>query len=107
MEDNGFKPERNGIYGSDVPDDLCYQWAEEYFNDSDAKEDQKEEEKFVPKPYPGRTKSPSQSVPKGKTKKMEKKSEEKKPAPEKTNPSKPADVGQMTLGDFGMLGERA
>ena len=25
MKDNGFKPE-NGIYGCDVPDDLCYQW---------------------------------------------------------------------------------
>lgn len=107
MEDNGLKPERNGIYGSDVPDDLCYQWAEEYFNDPDAKEDQEEEEKFVPKPYPGKTKILSKSAPKGKTKKAEKKVEEKKPAPEKAAPSKSADAGQMTLGDFGMLGESA
>lgn len=27
-------------YGCDVPDDLCYQWAEEYFRDPNAKEDQ-------------------------------------------------------------------
>lgn len=27
-------------YGCDVPDDLCYLWAEEYFRDPDAKEDQ-------------------------------------------------------------------
>ena len=39
MKDNDLKPE-NGIYGCDVPDDLCYQWAEEYFNDPNAKEDE-------------------------------------------------------------------
>ena len=32
MKDNGFKPE-NGVYGCDVPDDLCYSWAEDYFNE--------------------------------------------------------------------------
>ena len=37
-------------YGCDVPDDLCYQWAEDYFRDPDAKEDQEQEEKFVPNP---------------------------------------------------------
>lgn len=26
-------------YGCDVPDDMCYQWAEDYFRDPDAKED--------------------------------------------------------------------
>lgn len=35
MQDNDIKPE-NGVYGGDVPDDLCYQWAEDYFNDPDA-----------------------------------------------------------------------
>jgi len=34
-----------------VPDDLCYQWAEDYFKDENAKEDHKDDEKFVPKPY--------------------------------------------------------
>lgn len=41
-------------YGCDVPDDMCYQWAEDYFRDPDAKEDHEDEEKFVPKPYAGK-----------------------------------------------------
>ena len=54
MKDNDIKPE-NGIYGSDVPDDLCYQWAEDYFYDPDAPEDKPEkEEKFEPRPYRGK-----------------------------------------------------
>ena len=104
MKDNGIKPDRNGIYGCDVPDGLCYQWAEDYFNDPDAKEDQEEEEKFVPKPYPGGKSSPK---PKQKPKKEKPKKEPaKKPAekaPEKADP----DPGQMTLGDFGLLKESA
>ena len=70
MKDNGIKPDRNGIYGCDVPDDLCYQWAEDYFNDPNAKEDQEEEEKFVPKPYVGKSKTPSKTAAKGKARKM-------------------------------------
>lgn len=50
MEDNDTKPE-NGVYGGDVPDDLCYQWAEDYFRDPSAEEDEVKEEKFVSKPY--------------------------------------------------------
>lgn len=49
MKDNGI--ERAGVYGCDVPDGLCFQWAEDYFNDPDVKEDHQNEEKFVPKPY--------------------------------------------------------
>ena len=41
----------SGIYGSDVPDDLVFQWAVDYFDDDDAPEDRKNEEKFTPKPY--------------------------------------------------------
>lgn len=41
-------------YASDIPDDLCYQWAEEYFRTENVKEDQEEEEKFVSKPYVGK-----------------------------------------------------
>lgn len=52
MEDNDVKPSAEG-YGTDVPDGLCYQWAEEYFKDMNAKEDRGQEEKFVPKPYYG------------------------------------------------------
>ena len=56
MKDNDIKPE-NGVYGSDVPDDLCYQWAEDYFRDPDAQEDEENEEKFTPKPYMGKDSS--------------------------------------------------
>lgn len=51
MEENGF--EANGVYGGDVPDQTCYQWAEDYFRDPDAPEDTEKEDKFVPKPYVG------------------------------------------------------
>lgn len=108
MKDNGIKPDRNGIYGCDVPDDLCYQWAEDYFNDPNAKEDQEEEEKFVPKPYVGKSKTPSKTTAKGKGKKdAAKPTAEKKPVDKKPEQPKTADVGQMTLGDFGMLGASA
>ena len=30
MEDNGTEPQQNGIYGGDVPEDTCYDWAKEY-----------------------------------------------------------------------------
>lgn len=96
MEDNDIKPEGvNGVYGSDVPDDLCYQWAEDYFRDPDAKEDQQEEDKFEPKPYYGKTTSKSSGK---KAKKAEPKKAEKKPEP----PKAPAS-DQITLGDLGVL----
>ncbi|MCM1215582.1 MAG: PcfK-like family protein [Lachnospiraceae bacterium] len=99
MEDNDIKPE-NGVYGSDVPDDLCYQWAEDYFRDPDAKEDRAEEEKFVPKPYVGR--GSAKAKPKKNT---EKKGTAKKPAGKKTEKPKQEDgqmsfIGQMSLGDL-------
>ena len=53
MKDSGTEPQPNGIYGGDVPEDTCYDWAEEYFRDASAKEDEIKEEQFVPKPYPG------------------------------------------------------
>ncbi len=77
---NDIKPE-NGVYGSDVPDDLCYQWAEEYFRDPDAEEDREKEEKFVPKPYVGKSGSRAKA----------KKTAEKKPAAKKSTATKPAD----------------
>ena len=91
MKDNGFKPE-NGVYGCDVPDDLCYSWAEDYFNDPNAKEDEEKEEKFVPKPYSGnRAKS------KGKTAK-----EPSKPTAAKKPQPKNSDDAQLSLlGDAG------
>lgn len=100
MEDNDEKPDGNGIYGSDVPDDLCYQWAEEYFRDPDAKEDEVKEEKFVPKPYIGKSGS-------SKAKKSEKKTK-KEPVKEKKAPEKEQEVnipGQISLLD--LVGQEA
>ena len=74
MEDNDVKPSAEG-YGTDVPDGLCYQWAEEYFKDLNAKEDRGQEEKFVPRPYYGGRSST--------TKKTEKKKAEKPAAKKK------------------------
>lgn len=97
MKDNDIKPE-NGVYGSDVPDDLCYQWAEEYFRDPDAKEDQEKEEKFVPRAYSGKS-----SVKSKKTKTAAKKTAGKGKnvkTPEKKPQKNVADEGQfeqMTL----------
>lgn len=78
MEDNDTKPE-NGVYGGDVPDGLCYQWAEDYFNDPDAQEDKEKEEKFVPKPYTGTSsKTKKASKPKNTAKKEPEKKKEPK-----------------------------
>ena len=87
------------MYGSDIPDDLCYQWAVDYFNDSDAKEDHEEEEKFVPKPYMGGTTTKSKG-----SKQVKSKKEDRKTA----IPKKPAEsTGQLALGDFVMPEEKA
>ena len=95
MKDNDIKPDREG-YGSDVPDDLCYQWAKEYFFDMEAPEDKDpNEEQFVPKPYVGKTT----------TSKAKKKTEKKKPEPKKVEDPKPAPTateGQLDM--FSMLG---
>lgn len=97
MKDNDEKPV-NGIYGCDVPDDLCYQWAKEYFWDMDAEEDKENEEKFVPKPYTGK------AVPKSK-KKAEKKKPEPKKSDDKEQKSAKDTDGQMDL--FSMTGGAA
>lgn len=52
MEENDIQADAGG-YGSDVPDRIVYQWAEDYFNDMDAQEDKEKEEKFVSRPYIG------------------------------------------------------
>lgn len=76
MEDNDIKPDAGG-YGSDVPDDLCYQWAEDYFNDMDAQEDHVEEEKFTPRPYVSAASKPKKTSKKTAAKKEPKKQEPK------------------------------
>ena len=95
MKDNDIKPSAEG-FGSDVPDDLCYQWAKEYFFDMEATEDKDpNEEQFVPKPYVGKTT----------TSKAKKKTEKKKPEPKKVEDPKPAPTateGQLDM--FSMLG---
>lgn len=73
----------DGVYGLDVPDGLCYQWAEAYFNDPDAPEDKEKEDKFVPRPYCGGGKA--------------KAAPEKKPAPKPKAKSKAAINGQISL----------
>ena len=95
MKDNDIKPDREG-YGSDVPDDLCYQWAKEYFFDMEAPEDKDpNEEQFVPKPYVGKTT----------TSKAKKKTEKKKPEPKKEESQADTtsrEEGQLNM--FSMLG---
>lgn len=51
---NSPHPE-SGIYGDDVPDNLVYQWAVDYFNDPEVQEDKETEEKFTPRPYVSRS----------------------------------------------------
>lgn len=87
MKDNGI--ERRSVYGLDIPDGLCFQWAEAYWHDPDAEEDHKDDGKFVPKPYV----SSFRKAAKGKA--------EKKPAPAaKSKAAKSSDAGmeQLTLG---------
>ena len=88
MDENDEKAGNDG-FGGDVPDGLCYQWAEDYFNDLDAKEDKEKDDEFVPKPYTGP--SPSKS----------KKTDTKKKAPPKAAAANKVETlagsGQMSL----------
>ena len=83
-------------YGCDIPDDLCYQWAEDYFRDPCVKEDQQTEEKFVPKPYTSTTssKTAKKKTAKGRTSKKSEK---------KAKPDKPPASDQISLLDMDML----
>ena len=93
-------PGRQG-YGCDVPDDLCYQWAAEYFNNPNAEIDTEDDEKFVPKPYIGGSSSKAKSVTKSKGK-----GDDKKAA--KAGGKKTAgNSGQISLGGFTMPEEKA
>lgn len=51
MKLTGEKPDKNGVIGIDIPDNLCYRWAEEYYSSTDIDEDYAEDEKFVPRSY--------------------------------------------------------
>lgn len=79
----------SGVYGSDVPDDQVFQWAVDYFDDDDAPEDRKNEEKFTPKPYV--SKSGTKSGKKANTKKESKPKSASKPK------GQPGVDGQISL----------
>ena len=88
-------PGRQG-YGCDVPDDLCYQWAEDYFRDPDAKEDHEEEEKVCTEPLLWKKISPEPP------KRSRRKRKRQKPKPKPVQKEKPANDGQLSLLDLGM-----
>jgi hypothetical protein len=89
MEETGERPVGD-CYGNDVPDDLCYGWAEDYFRDPDAPEDAVKDEKFVPKPYYGGV---SSQKPKSKKKEPAK----PKPVPIPTKEPVHSDSAQQQL----------
>lgn len=103
LKANGTQPgaDRMQVYTSDIPDDLCYQWAEDYFNDPDAGEDK---EKPAAKPS-ARTASAKPQIKKQGGKKAEKsedkKAAEKKTAGKKTDEDRPVQgtesYGQLSL----------
>ena len=104
LKDNGIKP-NNEVYGSDVPDELCYQWAKEYFFDMDAPEDKDEnEEEFVPKPYVGKPVSKSTKKTEKTVEKKPEKTPEKKPEPTKETPKLKSLESEGQLDLFSMLG---
>lgn len=90
MEDNDEKP-ADGIYGGDVPDELCYRWAEEYFRDPDAEADRPAER-------------PKETVRAKSTAKAEakprKKSEARKAAPKKLEEEPLPMDGQLSFGEL-------
>lgn len=107
MKADGVQPGQDTpCYSSDIPDGLCYHWAEEYFRTMDVKEDKEEEEEFVPKPYAGKTasapkgkKNSARKSPAGKqagNKSAEKKVPEKRTPEKKPESKKPADDGQLS-----------
>ena len=99
LKANGIRPGpgQQG-YGSDIPDDLCFQWAVDYFNDPDAKEDHEDEEEFVPKPYIGGSTSKSKGSKTAKGKTGDKKADTSKKAAAKEPSKKPAeDDSQLSL----------
>lgn len=106
MKDNDIKPQNcNGVYGSDIPDDLCYQWAEDYFYDPDAPEDKpEEEEKFEPRPYRGKSVSKKDKkkveVKKSTAKKVPVKTDDKNIVNSDASKAEESLTGQMSLLDY-------
>ena len=100
LKANGQRPgPDNPVYGCDIPDDLCYQWAEEYFRTLGVKEDEEEEEKFVPKTYPGASASKAKSKTPAKKKTAEKPASKPAAAPAEKKPEE-SPMAQLSLGDY-------
>ena len=85
LEIHGQKAQ--GGFVEDVPDDLCYLWAEEYFRDADAEVDKDKDDKFVEKTFYGGTST-------AKTKKKEPSPKKEPPKPE---PKPTTDSSQLNL----------
>ena len=97
MKADGIQPGRGTpCYSSDIPDDICYHWAEEYFRTEDVKEDKEDEEKFVPRPYVGKPAAGSRGKKTAAKKSSTKKQAEKK-AEKKTEKKGTEDNGQMSF----------
>ncbi len=114
LKARGVTPSRTEPYASAIPEGICYQWAEDYFNDPDAKEDHEEEEKFVPQPYRSTTAAASKKSTakgsKGKAASSSKSKGGKDPAPKEAKPAGPKkqdDSGQISFGGFAMPEEKA
>lgn len=100
----GVTPSRENPYGSAIPEGVCYQWAVDYFNTPDVKEDVEKEEKFVPKPYRGAATATSKPAA-AKESTAAKTAGAKDTAPKETKstaPKKKDDGGQITFGGFVM-----
>ena len=99
LKAKGITPSRENPYGSAIPEGVCYQWAVDYFNTPDVKEDVEKEEKFVPKPYRGTSAATSKpAADKGGT-------TVKDAAPKEAEhaaPKKRDDNEQISFGDFVM-----
>ncbi len=104
LKAKGITPSRENPYGSAIPEGVCYQWAVDYFNTPDVKEDVEKEEKFVPKPYRGTSAATSKpAADKGGT--TANGDNTKNAAPKEAEPAAPkkrADDGQISFGDFTM-----
>ena len=105
MKDNGMEQRPDGIYGGDVPEDTCYDWAEEYYRDTNAKEDEVKEEKFVPKAYMSAA-AKNKRPPKKEKTKAEKKTAKPAQVIQMPQPEKSSDGEQFSMFDLmgGMAG---
>lgn len=90
MTARGIQATQQNPYAAAIADDDCYEWAEAYFRDMDAKVDQVAEDEFVPEPYYGGTSKTKKAAAKPK--------QEKKKKPAET-PKKVPEEGQLSLLD--------